>query len=41
MQEEFEDTTGLIKIRKSKQDRQIQWPKEKGQRDKRSTKQYI
>jgi len=30
--EEFEDTNGVIKIRKSKKDRSTtQWPKEKGQ----------
>ena len=36
--EEFEDTKGVIRIRKSK-DRKTQWPKEKGKKDKqRSTK---
>ncbi len=33
--EEFEDTKGVIQIRKSKNNRQTtQWPKEKGQKDK-------
>ena len=32
--EEFEDTKGVIRVRKSKKDRQqTQWPKEKGQKD--------
>jgi len=36
--EEFEDTKGVIRIRKSKK-QTTQWPKEKGQKDKqRSTK---
>jgi hypothetical protein len=39
-QEELEDTTGVIRIRKS-QDRQLNDQKEKGQKDKqRSTKHY-
>ena len=38
-EEEFEDTKGVIRIRKSKKNRQTQRPKEKVQRDKqRSTK---
>jgi hypothetical protein len=28
---EFEDTKGVIKIRKWKKDKTTQWPKEKGQ----------
>jgi hypothetical protein len=44
MREEFEDAKGVIRIRKSKKDRQhngqrteeqtTQWPKEQGQKDK-------
>jgi hypothetical protein len=30
-EEELEDTKGVTRIRKSKKDRQTQWPKEKGQ----------
>ena len=37
-QEEFEDTKGVIIIRISQKNRLTQWPKEKGQKDKRSTK---
>ena len=38
LQEEFEDTKGVIRIRKSKK-KTTQWPKEKGQKNKqRSTK---
>ena len=38
IQEEFEDTKGVIRIRISKK-KTTQWPKEKGQKDKqRSTK---
>ena len=39
IEEEFEDTKGVIKIRISKKDKTTQWTKEKGQKDKqRSTK---
>jgi hypothetical protein len=39
VEEEFEDTKGLIRIRKSKKDRQHNGQKEKRQKDKqRSTK---
>ena len=39
--EEFEDTRGVIEIRKSKKVQWTQCPKEKGQKDKqRSTKHY-
>jgi hypothetical protein len=30
MEEEFEDTKGVIRIRKSKKEQTTQWPKEKG-----------
>jgi hypothetical protein len=33
VEEEFEDTTGVVRIRKSKQ-KTTQWPKEKGQKNK-------
>jgi len=40
-EEEFEDTKGVIRIRKSKKDKTTLWPKEKVQKDKqRSTKHY-
>ena len=40
--EEFEDTKGVIRIRKSKKDKQHNDPKEKGQKERqRSTKHYI
>jgi hypothetical protein len=35
VQEDFEDSKGAIRIRKSRKEGQItQWPKEKGQKDK-------
>ena len=38
-EEEFEDTKGVIRIRKSEAGQTTQWSKEKGQKDKqRSTK---
>jgi len=40
LQEEFEDTKGVIRNRKLKKYR-TEWPKEKGEKDKqRSTKHY-
>ena len=36
VQEDFEDSKGAIRIRKSRKEGQItQWPKEKGQKDKK------
>jgi hypothetical protein len=40
-EEELEDTKGVTRIRKSKKDRQTQWPKEKGQRDKQHSTKHI
>ena len=40
-EEEFEDTKGVTRIRKSMKDRQTQWPKEKGQRDKQHSTKHI
>jgi hypothetical protein len=41
MQEEFEDTKGVIRIRKSKKDRQHNGQMKKGQKnEQRSTKHY-
>jgi hypothetical protein len=34
MLEELEDTKGVIRSRKSKKDKQHQWQKEKGEKDK-------
>jgi hypothetical protein len=36
LKEEFEDTKGLIRIRKSKKDRQHNWKKKKRQKDKQT-----
>jgi hypothetical protein len=40
-EEELEDTKGVTRIRKSKNDRQTQWTKEKGQRDKQHSTKHI
>ena len=40
MQEEIEDTTGVIRIRKIEEEQTTQWPKEKGQKDKQQSTKH-